>query len=161
MRDAAAGTTARPLQAAEVAGQAGLLAFALAQEEELGATHNAATLDRDIRDARAVQRERTLDTFTSNNAANLDGAADAAAVERDDGAREQLHAFLIAFLDQVVHVDGVADPEVGERGFHVLEFELALERARTDQAVALSRLERLAGRPLETLDERSEQEDAR
>lgn len=34
----------------------------------------------------------------------------------------------------------------------LLEFELALERARTDRALALARLERLAGRPLSDLE---------
>jgi hypothetical protein len=38
---------------------------------------------------------------------------------------EQLHAFLVAFLDQVVDVDGVTDSEVRNRRLHVLEFELA------------------------------------
>src|SRR5690606_18619679 len=123
--NATARATTRPLQAAQVAGQAGLLAFALTQEVELGPANNTATLDRDIGDARAVQGERPLDAFPGNNAAHLDGAADATAVECDDRAGEQLHALLLAFLNQVVHVDGIADPKVGKRGLHVLEFELA------------------------------------
>jgi hypothetical protein len=72
-----------------------------------------------------MQREAAFDAFAGDQAAHRGAAGGAAALEGDHGASEDLDALLVAFLDQVVDVDGIADPEVGDRGLHVLEFERA------------------------------------
>src|SRR5262252_9989312 len=71
-----------------------------------------------------MEREHALDAFAADEPAHGGDAADAAALDGDDDAAEDLDALLVAFLDQVVDVDAVADAEVGDRGLHVLDLEL-------------------------------------
>ena len=81
--------------------------------------------DLDLRDAGAVQREDPLHAFVRDDAADGDGPVDAPALVADEDALEDLDAFLLAFDDQVVDVERVADREAGEG---VVGLELAGDR---------------------------------
>ena len=109
---------------AEHFAQARRLADAIAQEVQLGAARLALARRHDVLDARVVQREHALDAFALHDAAHRDRAADAAALVRDHRADEQLHALLLAFLDEVVHFDGVTDLTLGEDLLAELFFDL-------------------------------------
>jgi hypothetical protein len=56
-----------------------------------------------------MDREDSLDAFVVNDAANGESLIDAGALFHDDGASEDLDAFLIAFDDSRVYVYGIAD----------------------------------------------------
>src|SRR5262245_11015736 len=83
--------------------------------------------DLDPIDARRMQREGALDAHAVGNLAHGKGGAGAAALARNHHAFVNLDALLVAFLDDRVHANGVADPEAVERllacilGFDVLD----------------------------------------
>src|SRR4051812_33835588 len=74
---------------------AGSLAGQIAQVVELGATHVAATLDRDRADRRAVGLEHALHAFAVRNLADGERRVEAAVAARDDDALVGLHALAI------------------------------------------------------------------
>ena len=64
-----------------------------------------------------MERENSLDAFVVHDAADGEGLVDPPALAHDDGAGEDLDAFFFAFDDPGVHVDGVADIELGDFSF--------------------------------------------
>jgi hypothetical protein len=60
-----------------------------------------------------VDRERAFDTFSGHDAADGEVFIDSFAAHRNDDTGKHLHAFLVAFLNQGVHVDGVPDFKLG------------------------------------------------
>src|SRR5690606_34723123 len=100
-----------------------LLADAIAEVVELRAAHVAAASDLDVLHAGAVHGEDPLDALAGDDAPNGDRLAEAAALVGDHGAREDLDALLVAFLDEVVDVDGVAHVQHRQVLFAALRFQ--------------------------------------
>src|SRR4051794_13550654 len=84
-----------------------------AQEVELRAADFAAAHDVDLVDLRRMQRELALHAFVRDHAPDGEHLAAARAAASDYDACENLNAFLVAFEDFRVHVDRVADGELG------------------------------------------------
>ena len=91
-----------------------IVAAKTAQVVQLRATHVTATLDLDLLDDRAVQREGTLDADAEAHLAHGEGLLHAARVAGDDDACEHLDARARAFGDVHVHLDGVTGREDGD-----------------------------------------------
>src|SRR5262245_63470737 len=89
------------------------LAGPLAQVIQLRPPHAPVALHDDVGDAGRFDGERSLDALALNDAAHDEHPLQTAAFDCDDDAREQLDALLVAFLDQVVNVDGVNDAKRG------------------------------------------------
>jgi len=85
------------------------LTDAFAQEVKFGTPYNAASLDFDLRDPRAMDRKLAFDTFTGNDAANGEHFTTAMAALGDHDTAEDLDAFFVTFENLVVDIDGVAD----------------------------------------------------
>jgi len=73
--------------------------------------------DFDLRDAGRVERKDALDAFVRDDAPDGDHLVDAATLLSDEDALIDLDALLVAFDDAHVHVDRVADGEVGNLSF--------------------------------------------
>ena len=104
------------------------------QVVELGATHVAATLHRDVVDARAVQLEHAFHALAVRDLAHGDRGVEAAVAARDHDAFVGLHALAVAFLHLHVHDDGVAGLEFrhlarGAFGFDLLDDVVHLSTA--------------------------------
>src|SRR6187455_2419426 len=105
---------------------AGGLAGQVAQVVQLGATHIAATLHRDVGNAGAVQLEYALYAFAVRDLAHRHRGVVTPVAARDHHALVGLHAFPVAFGDLHVHHDGVAGLEFrhlacGALGFNLLD----------------------------------------
>src|SRR5262249_35028091 len=71
-----------------------------------------AALHGHLRDERRMQREDSLDAFVVHDAANGERLVDPAALAHDDGAAEDLDAFLVAFDDSRRDVNGITDAKL-------------------------------------------------
>lgn len=121
-----------------------------AARDEARARRRAAVLSREL-------ATRRLETETEATLYDLRDAERRVVLYRDTllpRARQSFEAQEVAFRGGRAAWLDLLDAERT-----LLEFELALERARTDVAQAHSRLERLAGRPLSTLDDTYEAAD--
>src|SRR5678815_5649539 len=84
------------------------LPLQVAEEVQLGASHPCRPHEVDLGDRRRVQREDALDTLAERHLANGEGGSQAATVQPDDDALEDLDALLVALAHLDVHADGVS-----------------------------------------------------
>ena len=91
----------------------GGLAGAAAQVEQLCTANLTAANNLNVLDARAVDREHTLNTNTIRGAADGEGLRDAAMLLSNIGTFDSLDSLLVAFLDTDGHADGIADFKLG------------------------------------------------
>src|SRR6185436_2623335 len=140
---AAAATTATlllgGLVAALLALDAGGLAFELAQIVEARPPDLATGDDLDLLDARRVQREDALDADAVGDLADRERGARPAAMLADHDALEDLHALLVAFLDQRVNADAVSGAEIGQIGAPILALDLGQKRVLAHRKVRIPR----------------------
>ncbi len=83
----------------------------------------AATLDFDLGDLGRVQRKLSLDAFAADDPPHHEHLARARAAAGDHHAVEDLNAFLLTFENSGVHVDRVANLEVGNLGLQAALFD--------------------------------------
>src|SRR4051794_25174208 len=84
------------------------------QEVELRSADFAAAHDVDLVDLRRMQRELALHALVGHHAADGEHLAAARAAAGDYDACENLNAFLVPFQNFRVHIDRVADGELGD-----------------------------------------------
>lgn len=101
------------LHAATAITQTTGLTNAITQEVELRTTSIATTNNLELRDQRRVDRPSLLDPDFTNHATNSDVLINATALAKDYRALINLNAFLLAFDDTDMHIDGVADIKAG------------------------------------------------
>src|ERR1700733_13132654 len=99
------------------------LASQVAQVVQLGAPHTAAALDRDLGDARAVDRESALDALAVRNLAYRERGVETSIAARDDDAFIRLDALAIAFDHLDLHHDRIAGLERRYLARHALGIE--------------------------------------
>src|SRR6202158_2825492 len=95
----------------------------IAQVVQLRASHTAAALDRDLGDARSVDREGALHTLAVRYLAHRKRRVEAAIAARDDHAFIGLNALAIAFDPLDLHHDRIAGLERRYLAGHALGFE--------------------------------------
>src|SRR5512143_3897803 len=122
--------SSRKLAATDVASalvlfEAGRLALEVAQVVELGPADTGLAHDLDRLDHLGMEGEDALDADAERDLADREGGLGPAAALADDVAAEDLDALLVAFPDDDVDLDGVADVE----GHEVLLELFILERA--------------------------------
>lgn len=91
----------------------GSLAAEFTQVIKLCTANLAAADNVNVVNDRCVQRENAFDTNAKANFAYRNGLANAAVLAGDDNAFKNLKAFLVAFLNADVHLNGVAGLECG------------------------------------------------
>jgi hypothetical protein len=84
----------------------------LAEKIELGTPFFAASDGPDVDDIGGMKREYPLDALVGYDSANGESFVDASAFACDDSAGKDLQAFLVAFFDSAVDVNGVAHFEM-------------------------------------------------
>src|ERR1700688_5066931 len=99
------------------------LAGQIAQVVQLRAPHTAAALDRNLGDARAVDRESALDALAVRNLAYRERGVETSIAARDDDAFIRLNALAIAFDHLDLHHDRIAGLERRYLAGHALGFE--------------------------------------
>src|SRR5580704_675203 len=99
------------------------LAGPIAQVIQLGAPYAATTLDRDLADARAVNREGALDAFTVRHLAHRERGIEAAIAARNHDALIGLHPLAVSFDHLDLHHDRVAGLECRHFAGHSLRIQ--------------------------------------
>src|SRR5579862_5646763 len=87
---------------------AGRLALQIAEVVELRAPHFRGPRDLDLLNRRRVQRKNALHALPERDLSDRERRPRAPAMDADDDALEDLNAFLVAFADFHVNLDGVA-----------------------------------------------------
>ncbi len=91
--------------------EAGGFAFEGTEVIEFRAADAARANDIDVIDGAAMKWEDALDALAEANFSNGDGVAEAGVIACNEGAFENLDAFLIAFLDLDVDLQSIARTE--------------------------------------------------
>src|SRR6266436_2651970 len=93
------------------------LTFAGTKIIQSGAANASLLLHLDLCNARRVQRENALDTFTVGDAAHGECFIQPAAFAPDDDSGEYLDSFLVSLHNPCMNADAVADLECVRVGF--------------------------------------------
>src|SRR5262252_1377579 len=99
------------------------LAGQVAQVVELGATHAATALDRDVTDRGAIGLEDALDALAVGDLAHRERGVQAAVAPGDDDALVSLYALAVAFHHLHLHDHRVAGLEFRDGAGHALLFD--------------------------------------
>src|SRR5262245_59711986 len=108
------------LEAAALIAKAVALAGPVAQVVELRPPRIAVAHHFDLREARRMHGEDSLDAFVGDNAPHGDHLVDPSTFAPNEHALIHLNALLVAFDDPHVYVDGVADAQLRNVGFDLL-----------------------------------------
>jgi hypothetical protein len=103
-------------------GQFGGFSGAFAEVIELGTSRLTAADGDNIDDIRGMEREYAFDAFADDDAADGEHLVYAVTLAGDDGAGEDLDAFLVAFDYFAVDVNGIAYAEKGYVLFQAFTF---------------------------------------
>ena len=95
------------------------LALAIAKVIQLGTTSGSSGFNLNLRDTRGVDRENALDSFAITNPANRQRRVQESAFATNDNPRENLYALFLAFLNNGMNADAVANIEGGDFLLHL------------------------------------------
>ena len=95
------------------------LALAIAKVIQLRTTSGSSGFNLNLRDARGVDRENALDSFAITNPANRQRRVQESAFATNDNPRENLYALFLAFLNNGMNADAVANIEGGDFLLHL------------------------------------------
>src|SRR6056297_2653502 len=130
----------RPRLGAATLFEANGFADAVAEEVELGATHDAAPFDFDLIDAGAVERELPFDALAGDDPPDGEHFRRSRPAAGDGGSGEDLNPLFLAFQDLGLDIDRIADVELGDLRFDAGFFH-QLHQLLTHCSIALSERE--------------------